>query len=333
MPEATRRFLAAFAQRGGTLLAVRRKPEGDWPSLELVAEGDLARRLAGAAPPDVTLEPAVAEIGFVHRRLPDADVYFLANTGNVARSVRARFRSATPHAELWDALSGGAEALASQDGSLALDLEAYASRVVVFRKQPGSPPPAQLRSAQKSEELRSGWSVSYGGRDGGTLELPHSWADDATARHFSGTATYRRSLQLDPAFRAPGVRVFLDFGKAPPAERELLPGGTMRGNSFGVLIAPPVREAATVFVNGKRAGSAWSPPFRVEITEPLKDGANEIRIDVYNTAINRLAEGGHLPDMAAITERYGQRTRLQDLDGLRPLPSGILSVPRLVAER
>ncbi len=333
MPEATRRYLTDYAQRGGTLLAVRRKPEGEWPSLELVAEGDLARRLASAAAPDVTLQPAVPEIGFVHRRLPDADVYFLANTGNVPRSVRARFRAATPHAESWDALSGRAEAIATQDGSLALGFEPYASKFVVFRKQAGSLPLATVRSAEKSEELRSGWSVSYGGRNGGTVALPHSWADDATARYFSGTATYRRSLALNPAFRAPGARVFLDFGPAPPAERELLPGGTMRGNSFGVLLAPPVREAATVFVNGKRAGSAWSPPFRVELTEQLKDGANEIRIDVYNTAINRLAEGGHLPDMAALTERYGQRTRLQDLDGLRPLASGLLSVPRLVAER
>ena len=36
---------------------------------------------------------------------------------------------------------------------------------------------------------------------------------------------------------------------------------------------------------------------------------------------------------AALVERYGQRFRLQDLEGLRPLPSGILSVPRLVVER
>src|SRR5438128_7437253 len=59
----------------------------------------------------------------------------------------------------------------------------------------------------------------------------------------------------------------------------------------------------------------------------------EIRVDVYNTAINRLAEGGRLPDMKRVVERYGQRTRLQDLDGLQPLPSGLLSPPRLVAER
>jgi len=34
-----------------------------------------------------------------------------------------------------------------------------------------------------------------------------------------------------------------------------------------------------------------------------------------------------------VVERYGQRTRLQDLDGLQPLASGMLTAPRLVLER
>ena len=80
-----------------------------------------------------------------------------------------------------------------------------------------------------------------------------------------------------------------------------------------------------------RPGAA--PPYRIDVTDLLQDGANEIRLDVYNTAINRLAEGGRLPDMGAVAERYGLRTRLQDLEGLQPLPSGLLSAPRLVAER
>jgi hypothetical protein len=184
------------------------------------------------------------------------------------------------------------------------------------------------------EELRQGWTVSLGGQGSGTpVELPHSWAEDPSARYFSGTATYTRTVTLPAGFRKPGGRVFLDFGEARAIEPEPLPGGTLRGNSFAALVAPPVREAATVFVNGRRAGSLWAPPYRVEITDVLRDGANEIRVDVYNTAINRLAEGGHLPDTAALVERYGQRFRLQDLEGLRPLPSGILSVPRIVAER
>ena len=69
------------------------------------------------------------------------------------------------------------------------------------------------------------------------------------------------------------------------------------------------------------------------VTGLLHDGSNEIRIEVYNTALNQLAEGGRLPDTSALVERYGQRFRLQDLDNPQPIPSGLLSVPRLVAER
>jgi len=88
-----------------------------------------------------------------------------------------------------------------------------------------------------------------------------------------------------------------------------------------------------VFVNDRRAGTIWAPPFRVDVTDLLHDGSNDIRIDVYNTAINQLAEGGRLPDVAAVTDRYGQRFRLQDVDNFTPIPSGILSIPRLLVQR
>ncbi len=185
-----------------------------------------------------------------------------------------------------------------------------------------------------SLELKSGWTLSIGStKREGTIDLPHSWADDPQTRYFSGAATYRRSVDVPADFRAPGARVLVDFGPGQPVEREALPGGTMRGNSFAALIAPPIREAATVFVNDRRAGSIWAPPYRVDVTDLLRAGANEIRIEVYNTAINQLAEGGRLPDAAAVTERYGQRFRLQDVDNLRPIPSGILTVPHLILER
>ncbi len=65
----------------------------------------------------------------------------------------------------------------------------------------------------------------------------------------------------------------------------------------------------------------------------MQDGSNELTVEVYNTAINELAEVGRLPDVSAVTDRYGQRFRLQDMDNLQPLPSGMLSIPRLVLER
>jgi len=55
-------------------------------------------------------------------------------------------------------------------------------------------------------------------------------------------------------------------------------------------------------------------------------------VEVYNTAMNP-GRGRAAARHEGVAERYGQRTRLQDLDGLKPLPSGLLSAPRLVAEK
>jgi hypothetical protein len=333
--EAARRGLAEYVAAGGKLIATLRKPEGDWPSLQVVREDELRAHLTDALTPDLSLTPETPAIGFVHRRVSSADIYFLANTSNVRRAVRARFGSESPHIELWNPMTGAIERLESSGAGVALTFEPHGSQVIVFRKESS---PAALAGAVRRErdsiELKSGWTFTVGTtRYEGTVALPHSWADDERTRYFSGTAIYRRSIDVPAAFRPPGGRVFLDFGAGQPVEREALPGGTMRGNSFAALIAPPIREAATVFVNDRRAGSIWAPPYRVDVTDLLRAGVNDIRIEVYNTAINQMAEGGRLPDVAAVTERYGQRFRLQDLDDLKPIPSGILSVPRLVVER
>ena len=73
-------------------------------------------------------------------------------------------------------------------------------------------------------------------------------------------------------------------------------------------------------------GLAWAPPYRVEITNALRSGANVIEIIVYNTAANALAADQHMTRLAAETEaRYGRRFRLQDLDkAMDTVRSGLL---------
>jgi len=321
MPDATRRWLAEYASGGGKVLEAGR-------------DAALQQRIANALPADVSLDPPQPAIGFVHRRLVDADVYFLANTSNLPQVVRARFGDRTAYAELWDPLTGVIEQPDASGDALSLAFEPHGSRFIVFRKSGGSAQPSTKRRAIGSAELRSGWSVQVGGAARrGPIDLPHSWADDQSTKYLSGTAVYERTVDVPAAFRAEGARVFLDFGSAAPIDREPLADGTMRGNSFAALVAPPIREAATVFVNGRRAGTIWAPPYRVDLTAWLRAGSNDIRIEVYNTAVNQLAAGGRLPNVDAVAERYGQRFRLQDLDTLQPIPSGILTVPRLVAER
>jgi hypothetical protein len=92
---------------------------------------------------------------------------------------------------------------------------------------------------------------------------------------------------------------------------------------------PPVREAAIVFMNGRRVGSLWHPPYRLAVSGFLKPGQNRLVIKVYNTAINAWAA---LPphDYQPLIAKYGDRFQMQDLDQVQPVSSGLLGSIRLV---
>jgi hypothetical protein len=91
----------------------------------------------------------------------------------------------------------------------------------------------------------------------------------------------------------------------------------------------PIREAAQIYVNEKLAGVVWRPPFRLDVTGYLREGENELRIVVGNTAINSLA-GQSLPDYRLLWQRYGKLFTPQDMENLHPLPSGILGPVTLI---
>jgi hypothetical protein len=328
VPDATKIWLQEFRRKGGALIAVDQTPEGDWPGVEVVKEQDLSHRLAAIVPNDLKLNSAVEDIGHVHRSLPDGDVFFLANASNIPHNVSAKFRTQQSHAELWDPMTGKISGLELKDGEAQLNFEPYASRVVIFRSDAAVV--ANTRSDVGSINLSADWKVTIG-KNTNIITLPYSWSADASTQFFSGTATFTKNLTLSSAEAA--SHLYLDFGDAAPAEREALTAHTLRGYSFAALVTPPIREAATVFVNDKRAGSLWAPPYKVDVTGLLKTGANSIRVEVYNTAISELAEGGKLANVDAVTEQYGLRFKLQDFDNLKPLPSGILSPVKLVIER
>jgi hypothetical protein len=95
---------------------------------------------------------------------------------------------------------------------------------------------------------------------------------------------------------------------------------------------PPLREAAVVYVNGKRAGAVWHPPYRIDIAPLLRPGTNDLKIVVANTAINELA-GRAAPDYRLLNLRYGEKFTPQDMDHVEPLPSGILGPLCLISEK
>jgi hypothetical protein len=327
IPGKTRQWLLEFKHNGGTLIAVDHKPAGEWPDVEIVPEPLLSHRLSAAMQLDLALDINSEDIGHVHRRLPDADIFFLANTANIPHEFRARFRTKYSKAELWNTMTGKPELLPVQDGEAQLNIEPYGSRVIIFQESTSAPAPAEIRTTS-TKDVSPNWTITLGSTiTNQKIDLPYSWSADPKTQYFSGTVEFTKSLDLSATEAS--CPLTLDFGEAIPTTREFLTEHTLRGNSFAALITPPIRDAATVFVNGKRAGSLWAPPYRIDLSGLTRPGANTIRIDVYNTAINQLSQGGHLANVAALTNQYGLRFRLQDFDDLKPLPSGILSSVKL----
>jgi len=347
--------LEQFARSGGVLIATGRLPsvvpgfrtseadqarlreikqrlfEGAEASAHIVRnQEELGRALSESLTPDVLFSPAVPDVGFVHRKLRDSEIYFLANTGNTKQTTIATFRVTRLHPEWWDPTSGKVSAAPAtrQTGkatSLTLELEPYASRVLAFTRR--TLPSTALPSSTPAliVDISRGWNISFG--DGGqpiTADQLHSWTDDPETRYFSGIAKYKKTISIPRTMLRQGNSVRLDFGEGQPLSPQPLKAGMQ------AWLDPPVREAAIVYLNGKRAGSLWCPPYSVDITSLVHSGQNDLEIDVANLALNDMA-GHSLPDYHWLNLRYGTRFEAQDMDKVQPIPAGLLAPVRLVS--
>ncbi len=354
IPLETLRKLEEFVKGGGVLIATQRLPalapglqatpaeqeelrqivrrlfDGPSAPAHFVKDenAEFKNTLTGLLPPDVLLSPAAPEIGFVHRRTDDAEIYFVANTSNTRQSVSATFRVGNMQAESWDPMTGSVSAtqLAKGASGIRLDLQPYESRVLVFsRRALAHPTPAGPTTIISEIDLSSGWQVSFG-ENGKPVMMDHlrSWTDDEETRYFSGVATYEKNIDVKENMLQPEIKVRLDFG-----EGTAIPPLNLRAGMQAWLDGP-VREAAIVYVNGRRAGSVWCPPYSLDVTRLLRRGENKLRIVVGNLALNYMA-GHRLPDYRLLNLRYGERFSAQDMDKVRPVPSGLLGGIRLLA--
>jgi len=128
-----------------------------------------------------------------------------------------------------------------------------------------------------------------------TFEKLASWSDSTVERiqHFSGTATYRKTFQVS-GLRSPASRIFLDLGN--------------------------VKNLAEATLNGKPLGILWKEPFRVDVTDALVEGKNELVIQVTNLWVNRLIGDEKLPEKDRATWTSGHPIKATD----PLLPSGLL---------
>jgi hypothetical protein len=89
-------------------------------------------------------------------------------------------------------------------------------------------------------------------------------------KFFSGTAVYSRRVEIPPAFIGQSNRIWIDMGR--------------------------VEALAELKVNGRKAGTLWKPPFRVDITDLITAGENLFEVELVNVWPNRLIGDEQLPE-------------------------------------
>ncbi|WP_189484991.1 glycosyl hydrolase [Asticcacaulis endophyticus] len=304
--------IEAFEKAGGAVIAVDQAPTGA-RVFNTIPESDLSAKLVTLTTPDVIgLTP---EVGFVHRKLNDSDLYFVANTGNRAVTLPLKFRAGSS-GQWWNPI----DATAHIWGGEPVTLAPYESRLFVFGAADKAGP--AKRTPPQRRPLDGGWSIAFGDQPAKPLATFGSWTDDPAKAHYSGIVTYSRTVKLTPADLAAGL-TRLSFGEGTP---ESIPSDRRTGSQ--AWLSAPVRDAAEVFVNGKRAGAVWTSPFFIDLKPHLTAGNNRIEIRVANTAINTLS-GQPPANYSALTAKYGERFTPQNMNNLKPLPSGLMQAPVL----
>ena len=252
-----------------------------------------------------------ANLLFVHRTLPDGEIYWVNNRANRTEDLDAAFRVTGKAAEIWHPDTGKTEPasykISGGRTTVSLRLEPADAVFVVFRKAAAATSRTVAAPVETSLSTVEGpWELAFQADRGApariTLDKLSSWHEnsDTGVKYFSGTGTYTKTIQAPAGWFKIGTRLLLDLGD--------------------------IKNLAEVTVNGQPLGVLWKTPFQVDVTDALQPGANALQVKVTNLWVNRLI-GDRQPDAA---KKYTYTTQQFYQAGSPLLPSGLLGPVRIV---
>lgn len=265
-------------------------------------------------------------IRFGHRRTAEKDIYFVANRTDAFQKTACSFRAAGIP-ELWMPTTGETRKITNysiENGVTTIPMEFYPfeSFFITFSGDADTEPSAQSNSNfpefTKIKTIEGSWNVAFDSKFGGPENIQFDELEDWTKhemrgiKYYSGIASYKKTIQMD------GLNdksYYIDLGA--------------------------VNDMARVKVNGKEMGVIWCAPWRIDISSALKEGSNELEIEVANRWINRLLGDQQEPDADVRTVKFdnglmgGQKfnagrytfttkTAMRSFNHKEPLSSGLL---------
>lgn len=264
--------------------------------------------------PDCKL-PDDNTIHYGHRTLGKGDIYFVSNQTDKEQMIVPEFRVNGLQPELWEPTTGYRRDLPDFDikdkvTAVPLTLAPYESVFIVFNKEVGHLAKKNLKTNYPRptliSEVKSPWTVNFDVAQRGpetpvVFDTLTDWSTstDVRVKYYSGTAFYKNTFFLE---------------EKPEDERITI--------DLGALTA-----MAKVLINGNYVGGVWTAPYRLDITDYVNVGENDLNIEIVNTWVNRLIGDLNLPEKERKTWaphiQYNAKSPLQ--------PSGLFGPVRILA--
>jgi len=272
----------------------------------------------GKQPDFVVVDCATpSDFDYIHYKFDGKDLYFITNQSTERETITCQFRVSGFQPELWDAQSGSIRKATAftQSGTmtqLPLTMDPYGAVFVVFNEkidysQQGEGP-RNYADYKTIQRISGAWTVHFDPRWGGpeTVIFPEliDWTkhSDEGIKYYSGSASYDKSFDINFELES-NERYYLKLGSI---------------KDVGI---------AEVKMNGKDLGILWTSPFRVDISDALVKGKNELEIKVVNSWYNRIAGDelkGSEKRFTATNIVVSHDFRGREIKDLQLEPSGLL---------
>ncbi len=238
--------------------------------VELVSLQELADKVRACGATEITCEKTYPDLRFLCYEHEDGKLFYFFNE-SIFDTVDTKItlnKASCSSIRIYDAVTNQVTCQSVEDNSFRLLLEP--GQVLLFEPADGMeaiPAPVLLAS----EEVLCDWTV---------------WEKETNCgKEFRKKLTLKAGEKLPnlngPAYETSFSGIFRYEGS--------LKADRSAGKAIKLYL-PAVGDCAGVYINGKSAGVVLESPDRVDVTEYVRDGVNELVIEVANTLVWRVKD-------------------------------------------
>lgn len=273
-------------------------------------------------------------VRYGHRTAKQQEIYFVSNKTAYPVQADCTFRVAKGNPQLWNPVTGQSRSLKqykteNSRTTIPMEFAPYESFFVIFPSEGSSETLAEATEvnfpkASPVATLQGTWDVSFdpkwGGPEKTAFDNLYDWtqSDKRGIKYYSGIAIYSKSFNRPEGIEADN-KIYIDLGT--------------------------IHDMARVRLNGKDLGVVWCAPWRVEISDALKAGKNNLEVEVANRWPNRMIGDRQPPDANVRTVQWpegfldgkeyktGRYTFATSPAYNQLLPSGLLGPVRIMRQK